>query len=410
MKRFSLFALAFISLSVSRADQFDDWDKNHDGKLSRDEIPPGPRQHFDEVDTNHDGFISREEHDAFLRHRQNGGQQAPQNIEVIPNIPYAATDNPKQRMDLYLPRNREEGKLPLIVYIHGGAWRAGDKKGGLGTLAPFLRDGHYIGASVEYRFSQDAIWPAQIFDCKAAIRWLRANAEKYKIDTDRIGVWGDSAGGHLVAMLGTSGGVKELEGDLGKFTNESSRVQCVVDFFGPSDFTSMSRITNSINHGAKDSPESKLLGGTPAEKPDAARSASPASFATADDPPFLIAHGSADNTVPFAQSELLNRVLLEAHVATPPVFIKMIGAGHGFSSAELHARIVKDNKKAIQADYLSANARQLQSIYNYQRVVLNAFTEVVNRLSMVENTQRSIEIKQQQLEALVASVDFRYLH
>ncbi len=365
MKRFLIFAFAAISFT-SFADQFDDWDKNHDGKLSRDELPPGPRQVFDRVDTNHDGFVSRDEHEAFLRRRQQqaGQTQAPQNVEVIPNLPYADTENPKQTLDLILPRDRAGKKLPLIVFIHGGAWLAGDKKSGYGNVMPFMRDGNYAGASVEYRFSQEATWPAQIFDCKAAIRWLRGNAEKYNFDPDHIAVWGGSAGGHLVAMLGTSGGVKDLEGGLGKFTNESSRVQCVVDFFGPADFVSLSKTTNTIHFGTAGSPESKLLGGTPSEKPDAAKSASPVTYASSDDPPFLIAHGTADNTVPFKQSETLNQALLDAKVATLPVFIHVVGGGHGFHSDELNRRIgqffdmhLRGIKSEISAEPISVQGR-----------------------------------------------------
>ena len=142
-------------------------------------------------------------------------------------------------------------------------------------------------------------------------------------------------------MLGTSGDVKDLEGGLGRHTNQSSRVACVVDFFGPSDFVAISRITNSIHFGTPDSPESKLIGGTPSANPAAARSASPVTYASKDDPPFLIAHGTADHTVPFSQSERLYRALLDAKVATPPVFIRMTGAGHGFHSEELDRRIAQ---------------------------------------------------------------------
>lgn len=347
MKRFFIFALAAVSVT-SFADQFDNWDKNRDGKLSREELPEGPRQNFDRVDRNHDGAISREEHDEFVKRRAQPGQgnqnrpqmQVPDDVELIADINYADTDNKKQTLDLLLPKTRE-GKLPLIVFIHGGAWLAGDKKGGYGSVMPFVRDGRYVGASVEYRFSQEAQWPAQIFDCKAAIRWLRGNAAKYNIDPDRIAVWGGSAGGHLVAMLGTSGGVKELEGDLGKFTKESSRVQAAIDFFGPSDFFAITNFPSTIQHGAPDSPEGKLIGGAIGEKREAAKSVSPVTYATGDDPPFLIAHGTKDMTVPFNQSEILNQKLIEAKVAVPPVFIPMTDAGHGFQSADLNKRIAQ---------------------------------------------------------------------
>lgn len=333
---------ALAGLGAMAADLFDRLDVSHDGKLSREEVPPERREGFSRVDRNGDGFISRDEFDEMRRRQQQEGAAAkpPANLEVIENVAYAATDHPKQRLDLYLPHDRK-GKLPLLVWIHGGAWKAGDKNQGLGALGPFLRDGKYIGASVEYRFSQDALWPAQIHDCKAAIRWLRGNAEKYGIDPDKIAVAGGSAGGHLVAMLGTSGDVKELEGTLGAYTNQSSRVSCVIDLFGPSDFSSITNSPSQIRHGDADSPESRLIGGRMVDNPEAAKSVSPVTYVSADDPPFMIVHGTADMTVPFQQSEVLDAALAKAGVKTKPVFIAMKGAGHGFRSDELTRRMAQ---------------------------------------------------------------------
>ena len=127
------------------------------------------------------------------------------------DIPYADTANPRHRLDLYLPKNRKSDKLPVIVFFHGGGWMQGDKAYGAGVLMPFLRAGQYAGVSVGYRLSGEAQWPAQIYDCKAAIRWLRENAPKYGLDAGHIGVWGSSAGGHLALLLGVSGDVPELE-------------------------------------------------------------------------------------------------------------------------------------------------------------------------------------------------------
>jgi acetyl esterase/lipase len=342
MKRFLLLLAASIALPAF-ADQFSDWDKNSDGKLTKDELPEGPRNNFEKVDRNGDGAISREEHAEFLKRRQQqGGQQQapkiPDDVEVIADIHYASTTNKKQTLDLILPKKRE-GKLPSIVFIHGGAWMAGDKKSGHGNVMNYVRSGNYVGASVEYRFSQEATWPAQIHDCKAAIRWLRGNAAKYNIDPDRIAVWGGSAGGHLVAMLGTSGDVKDLEGDLGEFDKESSQVQAVIDFFGPSDFRTITNSPSTLRHGDADSPESKLIGGRIGDNPEKAKHVSPVVYATKDDPPFLIAHGTKDMTVPFSQSEEMAKALVDAKVATPPVFIPMTDAGHGFRSDELNKRI-----------------------------------------------------------------------
>jgi len=183
-------------------------------------------------------------------------------IKVTPDIPYADTANAAQRLDLYLPAKRASDKpLPVIVFIHGGAWQAGNKADGRASVQRFVSSGQYAGASVEYRLSQQAKWPAQIEDCKAAIRWLRAYAKENGLDPERIGVWGTSAGGHLVAMLGVSGGVKELEGTLGKHLDQSSRVTCVADYFGPTNLLTMGDFPSKMAHNAADSPESRLIGG-----------------------------------------------------------------------------------------------------------------------------------------------------
>ncbi len=132
------------------------------------------------------------------------------------DVPYAGTSDPRQRLDLLLPTHRTAANkpLPVIVYIHGGGWSLGDKQQGLKYLKPFVETGDYAGVSIGYRLSQDATWPAQIHDCKAAIRWIRAVASRYNLDADRIAAIGHSAGGHLVSMLGTSDGVQEHEGTL----------------------------------------------------------------------------------------------------------------------------------------------------------------------------------------------------
>ena len=151
----------------------------------------------------------------------------------------------------------------MVVWIHGGGWKGGDKRR---NPAIMLLPKGYAVVSVNYRLSQHATMPAQIEDCKAAIRWVRAHAKEYNLNPERIGVWGASAGGHLVALLGTAGDVKELEGKLGN-EEQSSRVQCVVDWFGPSDFLSMGRTQEKA-----DSPVAMLLGGPLSEKSEAAAS------------------------------------------------------------------------------------------------------------------------------------------
>jgi acetyl esterase/lipase len=155
----------------------------------------------------------------------------PKGVRFLQDLQYVEHGHERNRLDLYLPE-KAESRLPLIVWIHGGGWQAGSKEA---CPTVYLAAKGYAVASINYRLSQHAAYPAQIEDCKAAIRWLRANAAKYHLDPDRVGVWGGSAGGHLVALLGTTAGMKELEGKGGNL-DQSSRVQCVVDFFGPTDF------------------------------------------------------------------------------------------------------------------------------------------------------------------------------
>ncbi len=258
----------------------------------------------------------------------------PDGVRAELDLPYADTDNPRQQLDLFLPQSPKSDKLlPVIVFIHGGAWRMGDRRSGWGMIAPPVQRGDYAGVSVGYRLSGEAIWPAQIHDCKAAIRWVKGNARKYHLDPDRIGVIGTSAGGHLVAMLGTSGEVKSLDGKLGHFLTENARIACVVDEFGPTDLLAMGG-----SHVNPDSPESILIGGAVQERKEAAQNASPISFVAADNPPFLLLHGTNDPAVPFDQSERLFAALKKAGVNA--TFVPVVGAGHGnFASPEVPERV-----------------------------------------------------------------------
>jgi len=256
----------------------------------------------------------------------------PEGVKVERNLVYARAGSKDLLLDLYLPE-RATGLLPVILWVHGGAWRGGNKEN-----SPAIRQAGrgYAAASINYRLSQEAIFPAQIEDCKAAVRWLRANAARYNLDPNRIGVWGASAGGHLVALLGTSGGVKDLEGDLGN-ANYSSRVQAVVDFFGPTDFLEMGKFPSKIAHYAPDSPESQLLGGPVLENKEKARRANPITYISKDDPPFLIMHGDQDQSVPLNQSELLTEALKKAGIEVTCEVVR--GAGHGFGGPQINATV-----------------------------------------------------------------------
>jgi acetyl esterase/lipase len=241
----------------------------------------------------------------------------PPGIKLLRDLAYVEGGHERNRLDLYLPE-KAEGRLPVIVWIHGGAWWAGSKEGC--PAVRFATQGHAV-ASINYRLSQHALFPAQIEDCKAAIRWLRANAEKYHLDPARVGVWGASAGGHLVALLGTTGGVKELEGSGGNL-DQPSRVQCVVDWFGPSDFLTMGQQGDKPG-----SPVAKLIGGPVPDNQDKARRASPLTYVSKDAAPFLIMHGDKDNVVPLPQSERLADALKKAGAEARLEVIQ--GNGHG---------------------------------------------------------------------------------
>jgi len=264
--------------------------------------------------------------------------KVPESVIVQRDVEYGKAGERSLKLDILRPRHPGDKPLPVIVWIHGGAWRGGDKAGGHGNLIPFVASGDYFGVSVGYRLSGEAIWPAQIHDCKAAIRFLKANAGKFNIDPDRIGVWGSSAGGHLVSLVGTSGDVKELEGENGS-PGQSSRVACVVDYCGPSDFLAAAKYkrTGLPSPGLATSPESLLLGGAIEEKKEEARAASPVTYASADDPPFLIVHGTEDFTVMIEQAELLQAALKKAGASS--TFLRIQGAGHGFGGPEVSKRV-----------------------------------------------------------------------
>jgi len=252
-----------------------------------------------------------------------GGTVAlPEGVRVERDIAYVRGGHTRQKLDLYLPKAARA--LPLIINIHGGAFRAGSKADGV--PAEYLGLGYAV-ASIGYRLSGDAIWPAQIEDCKAAVRWLRANAVKYGLDPDRFAAWGASAGGHLATMVGTAGGVKEFE--VGENLGVSSRVQAVVDYFGPTDFLQMDahRLPNGQVHDGAGSPESQLVGGALQENKDKVARANPITYVTKEAPPFLICHGDADPLVPHHQSVLLEAALRKAGV--PVTFYTVKGAGHG---------------------------------------------------------------------------------
>lgn len=239
------------------------------------------------------------------------------------DIVFAEVDGHRLKLDLYLPSGIDEA--PLVVWIHGGGWRAGSKK--KVPILDLTKHGFAV-ASISYRFTMDAIFPAQIHDCKAAVRWLRANAGKYGYNADWIGVAGSSAGGHLALLMGVSDGVKELEGDVGGNLDRSSATQAIIDYFGPSDFVLRGRTQPGRAYTEK-SGSFALLGGVKNGRldPEVEKFASPAHYVSEDDPPLLIFHGKIDQTVLLDQSEHIAKLYEEAGLKARLVVLDK--AGHG---------------------------------------------------------------------------------
>jgi acetyl esterase/lipase len=232
----------------------------------------------------------------------------PAGVNVRRDLPYDT--HPRQQLDLYLPIGRLAQPRPVIVFIHGGSWRTGSKADGRRLAWRFVAQGYAV-ACIDYRFSSDAGFPAQLEDCKSAVRWLRGNAERYALDREHIGVLGVSAGGHLAALLGAmnSSSLYESGGSL----DQHSRVQGVVDFFGPVDLLQLfddARKSQDPLAGEI----ALLLGGDPHRVPVPTTASNPTLFIDAATPPFLIIHGAQDPSVPPTQSRLLYDALVKSKI------------------------------------------------------------------------------------------------
>ncbi len=251
------------------------------------------------------------------------------------DVTFAQVGAEKLQLDIAIPKG--EGPRPCLVCLHGGAWKVGSRKQlsqptrmiDLGLPGKSLLDVYasqgYVAVSISYRLAPANKFPAQIRDAKTAVRFLRANATQFGIDPDRIAALGFSAGGHLAALLGTADDVTEFEGDL--YPEQSSKVQCVVDFFGPTDLTLYGETP-----GIEKSIMVPLLGGTTRDRIELYKRASPLEHVSKDDPPFLILHGTADIMVPIIHSERLHERLTAAGVKSELVTVK--GQGHGWGGEE----------------------------------------------------------------------------
>jgi acetyl esterase/lipase len=247
------------------------------------------------------------------------GPPAPGTIQR--NITYCTVNGVQLKMDFYYPQTARVQSAPVAVYVHGGGWSAGDKADGEATTdIPELTAQGYLVAAINYRLAPQYKFPAQIEDVKCAIRSLRAHSAVYHLDPNHVGVWGGSAGGHLVSLLGVADA--SAGWDVGQYTDQSSRVQAVVDMFGPADLTVPD--FNGLH--------TQLLEqvfGTTDPNSEALKRASPVTWISSGDPPFLILQGEKDNVVPPSQSQEFYDKLKAASV--PATLVMVQNAGHGFT-------------------------------------------------------------------------------
>ncbi|MBE9166065.1 alpha/beta hydrolase [Pleurocapsales cyanobacterium LEGE 06147] len=268
------------------------------------------------------------------------------NLVYLREIEYGRGGERILKIDILHRRNLPEEAMPVLVWIHGGGWCQGRKEEGIKWLIPFANRGYFC-ASIEYRLSQEAHFPAQIEDCKCAIRFLGAHAKKFHLKEECIGVWGISAGGHLAALLGTTSHVKKLEGQ-GGWHQFSSRVRAVCDWFGPTDFLRMNDFPSKIDHDAADSPEGMPIGGAIQENQEKAARANPITYLTGEASPFPIVHADNDRLVPFNQSQLLYEALKQAGVEVTLEMVKGGGHGEKFNASIVLKKVEKFFNKHLQ--------------------------------------------------------------
>ena len=254
------------------------------------------------------------------------GAAEPNRASEVRDIPYAKVGDQTLALDLFLPKNKP--RTPLIVWVHGGAWRSGSKRDM--PLGKLVEEGYAV-ASVDYRLSTQAKFPAQIYDLKAAIRFLRGHGGEWKLPTKKILIAGDSAGGHLAVLVGVSNGNAELEGDLGSDRAQSSAVQGIISFYGGANLTTI--LKQSTPHGlsVRVPALDLLLGGQPDDVPALARLASPVFHVDQNDPPLLLLHGDQDPQMPVNQAlELVGAY----QKAKAPVQLEIVHGGKEFYDAE----------------------------------------------------------------------------
>lgn len=271
--------------------------------------------------------------------------------KVCTDVAYAGISS-SQVMDIYIPKGK--GPFPVVVLIHGGAFRMGDKRMETSNALALAAKG-IAAVSINYRLSGEARFPAQIQDCKAAVRFLRANAAKYNLDPGKFGSWGASAGGNLSAMLGTSSGIAEFDDATLGNPGVSSKVIASVDWFGPINFLTMdseaTALGFSLNTNSPSSPESQLMGAAIQTIPDKVAKANPTTYISKDDAAFFIQAGSADRNIPYSQSLNFSEALKNVLGADKVSYELLNGAGHGgpmFSDPANVAKVISFLEKHLK--------------------------------------------------------------
>ena len=303
-------------------------DEDDDGAISRSEAKGRMLANFDRVDQDSSGLIDKDELSQLLKRLREAREQGTsagrssvaENVELRENVAYREGSE-KWKLDLVFPKNSEDELRPVVLFIHGGGWRNGDKASGVFREYPLeYASRGYVCASINYRLIDECTILDCIADCKCAVRWLRAHAEEFSIDVNNFGAYGNSAGAHLVAMLGLSSAQDELEGD-GPYREYSSAVQAVCCSATPTNFCLWGEEVR--NGGGR---AVALFGEQDTEQ--AMELASPVTYVTNASPPFLMVHGTADKTVPVQQSDDLHS-LFQKKDSQDVTYLRIEDAGHG---------------------------------------------------------------------------------
>jgi len=308
------------------------------------------------------------------------------------DVNYAGDGQGYHNLDIYLPK-ASQSKYPVVMYIYGSAWYSNNAKGAdMNTVGAALLDAGFAVVTPNHRSSTDAKFPAQIQDIKAVIRFIRGNSEKYKFDTSFIASSGSSSGGHLASLAGVTNGVKQytvgsstmdLEGNLGNYDNYSSKVDAVVDFFGPVDFL---RIEACSTYKSGSSPEADVLGVNIGQNLDKARLLSPITYVDPTDPPILIFHGGQDNVVPYCQSQYFYDKFQAAGVESEYVFVS--NGQHGPNVNNTQPNLQKMVQFLLKEKSIVTSFEQYETVES--KVFPNPFSSSGINISIQEDFRYSI--------------------